>query len=125
MMGNPRVLNTLDYEQDKLAPLHDVVRKADTVEGKNLVDKFVDFNKVLVERGLIDKSFNITKNFGLDSQGRVVLMDLGELYSSREAIEAQRSKRMWASHYVVKFIENEEVRNYYIGQMDKNFKSGN
>ena len=79
MMGNPKVLNSLDYEQDTLTPLHEKLADAGTTEGKKIVDDFVAFNKLLVERSLIDKSFNITKNFGIDAQGKVVLMDLGEL----------------------------------------------
>jgi hypothetical protein len=121
MMGNPKVLNVLDYEQDKITTLHDL----DTIEigqVKKVIDDFVEINKVLVDRNLIDKSFNITKNFGLDSTGRVILMDLGELYSSTAAIDKQRKERAWSKHYVVGPIKNTQIRSYFIEQMDKNFK---
>ena len=121
MMGNPKVLNELDYEQDVLIPLHDCINNVTLEEAKKWVDKFVSFNKLLVERSLIDKSFNITKNFAIDSSERVVLMDLGELYSSKAAIDEQRRKRMWAYPYVVDCILQEEMRIYYLKQMDENF----
>jgi hypothetical protein len=121
MMGNPRVLNELDYEQDKMIPLHEQLDKVSAAEAKILIDHFIAFNALLVERSLVDKSFNITKNFGLDRGGRVVLMDLGELYSSKAAIDEQRRKRMWASKYVTRAIPDKEIRGYYIEQMDKHF----
>ena len=33
MMGNPKILNSLDYEQDKLIPLHDYVVSSSIEEG--------------------------------------------------------------------------------------------
>ena len=125
MMGNPHLLNELDYEQDTMVSLLEKLLNLPVEEGKKLIDAFVAFNKILFERSFIDKSFNITKNFGLDTHGRVVLMDLGELYSSQEAIQKQLAKRMWASRYVVREIKNKELRDYYIDQMDAHFKLTN
>ena len=121
MMGNPKVLNTLDYEQDMMTPLHDLLDSAGVDKAKKIVDDFVALNKILVEKGLIDKSFNITKNFGTDAEGRVILMDLGELYSSQAAIDIQRRERAWAKHYVVDPIKDAVVRAYFIEQMDLAF----
>ena len=119
-MGNPKIINALDYEQDRVQPLHDVLAGADLERGRQIIDDFVNLNKVLVEKRLIDKSFNIAKNFGLDAQGRVILMDLGELYSSQTAIERQIKDRAWAAHYVVKSIP-EKLREYFVKKMDEGF----
>lgn len=121
MMGNPKVLNGLDYEQDKLKPLHDELKNVGTEAGMRLVDDFIVFNKILVERSLIDKNFNIGKNFGLDMEERIVLMDLGELYSDRAAIEGQQRDRPWRNMYVADTVPDEKVRQYYLDQMDKAF----
>jgi hypothetical protein len=121
MMGDPKILNELDYEQDFLTPLHEKISAVSLDEAKKLVDAFVEFNKVLVERSLIDKSFNITKNFGVDAQGRVVLMDLGELYADKASIDEQRRKRMWTFPYVTRAILSPEIRDYYVEQMDMHF----
>ena len=121
MMGNPTLLNALDYEQDKVIPLHDCIKTVDTEEGKRLVDRFVSFNKILLERSVIDKSFNITKNFGLTADKRIILIDLGELYADPLAIKEQIKKRPWTARYVAEVIHNPEVRTYYVEQMDKNF----
>lgn len=120
MMGNPRILNVLDYEQDTLVPLHDFFATCTIEDGKKTIDAFIAFNKILVERKLIDKSFNITKNFGLDKQQRIVLMDLGELYSSDAAITKQIQNRAWAAHYVVEPLQ-EPLRDYFIQGMNQAF----
>jgi hypothetical protein len=117
MMGNPRFLNTLDYEQDKLIPIHDYFKLSTTEESKRIIDAFIAFNKIMIEKRLIDKSFNISKNFALDTHGRVVLMDLGELYSSEAAIQKQIKNRAWAAHYVVNPLP-EALRHYFVQKMD-------
>lgn len=117
MMGNPKILNTLDYEQDKLTPLHDFFLTAGPEEGRAAIDAFVEFNKILVQKSLIDKSFNIAKNFAFDQQKRIVLMDLGELYSSTAAINKQIKNRAWAKHYVVNPLPP-ELRDYFVAKMD-------
>src|SRR5579863_8707903 len=63
-IGNPKFLNGLDYEQDKARPLHDVFLNLDTGAIKSLIDEFITFNKKLLDKGIIDKGFNITKNYG-------------------------------------------------------------
>ncbi len=84
------------------------------------IDAFVEFNKMLMSRKLIDKSFNISKNFALDDRGRVVLMDLGELYSSTQAIDRQIRDRAWSKHYIVDPLPV-GLREYFIGRMDNAF----
>jgi hypothetical protein len=121
MTGNPKLLDTLDYEQDTLKPLHALFKTITVDEGKKLIDKFVALNTVLLTKRIIDKSFKIGANFGLDREGRVVLMDLGELYSDENIIEERRRKRVWDSPYLVRGIPNKELREYYIEQMDRNF----
>jgi hypothetical protein len=122
MMGNPRVLNGLDYEQDKVTPLLKYFRTINAERGKVVIDAFVGFNRMLVDKRLIDKSFNITKNFGIDSLNRIVLIDLGELYSSDAAIRKQLQNRAWASFYVTKDVPR-SLRRYFLQKMDAAFST--
>src|SRR3989338_523644 len=122
-IGNPKFLNELDFEQDKVRPLHDVFSTCDVDTAKRTIDKFVEFNKRLLEMGVIDKSFNITKNFGLDENNEIVLLDIGELFDDPTRIRKQLQDRAWAKKYVANCIGNEETRNYFVRQMDANFKN--
>jgi hypothetical protein len=121
MMGNPKILNDLDYEQDKLLPLHDFLSTASDEEGKRAIDDFVEFNKMLIQKSLIDKSFNIAKNFAFDQQGRIILMDLGELYSSNNGINKQIKNRAWAESYVVNQLPP-NLRTHFVEKMDSSIR---
>lgn len=124
-LGNPRFLDGLDYEQDRVTPIGEALKKMSTVEAKKIIDSFVVFNQQLLKRGIIEKSFSIAKNFGLTKQGQVVLLDLGEILEGETMLERQRKKRAWAAPYVIRELKNKQVRNYFIQQMDKHFATKN
>jgi len=118
LFGNPKYLdNNLDYEQDKLKPLDKHLKNISLDEGKIIINKFVNFNKLLIQNNCIDKSFNIGKNSALDKLGNIVLSDIGELYFSKEAINKQISKKAWTAPYVLKYIPK-KLRNYFIDSME-------
>ncbi|MDP3882757.1 MAG: hypothetical protein Q8Q48_01740 [Candidatus Staskawiczbacteria bacterium] len=120
-LGNPRFLDNLDYEQDKVTPLHDIFDESNTEQIKLFIDLFVKFNKQLMETGVIDKSFNITKNYGLNENGEIVLIDLGELFDDPQRIRKQFKDRAWDKSYVSGRIQDLEARDYFIKQMNENF----
>ncbi|MDD4900749.1 MAG: hypothetical protein PHS62_01385 [Patescibacteria group bacterium] len=120
-IGNPKFLAGLDYEQDKAIPLHDVFLNSNTELIKSIIDKFIVFNRQLLEIGVIDKSFNITKNYGLDEKGNIVLIDIGEIFDDPERIKKQLSDRAWDKNYVAGCIKNIEAEKYFVRKMDENF----
>jgi hypothetical protein len=120
-LGNPKFLNSLDFEQDKVEPLHKIFSNSDTSEIKKIIDKFIIFNKQLLERGIIDKSFNITKNYGLNNNAEIVLIDIGELFDQPEKIKEQLLSRAWDKKYVAGCIQDESARAYFVQKMNENF----
>ncbi len=120
-IGNPKFVGNLNYEQDKVRPLHDVFKDADTSLIKSTIDRFIIFNKKLLEKGIIDKSFNITKNYGFDKDGNIILFDIGELTDDRELIKKRMVSRAWDKHYVAGCIKDKEAQQYFIKKMDENF----
>lgn len=120
-LGNPRFINELDFEQDKVTALHDVFARATTEETKKIIDAFIIFNSKLLELGVIDKSFNITKNYGLNKDGEIVLIDIGELFEDTKSIYEQIKNKAWAKQYVAGCIEDVDARDYFLTEMDKCF----
>ncbi|KKQ35962.1 MAG: hypothetical protein US50_C0002G0022 [Candidatus Nomurabacteria bacterium GW2011_GWB1_37_5] len=120
-IGNPLLINGLDYEQDKVRSLYEILEKVNTEEGKKIVDKFIEFNIKLLNLGIIDKSFNITKNYGLNHEGDVVLIDIGEIFDDPRDIARQRQEKIWLRHYVVDCIQDKEVCDHFICQMNDSF----
>src|SRR3989339_710469 len=119
----PSFINKYDFEQDKASPLHEVFESSNTEEAKKIIDLFIEFNLKLLNLGVIDKGFNITKNYGLDNDGQIVLIDIGELFDNKELINQQLKDRGWTHSYVGGCIQDKEAREYFISEMDRNFKS--
>lgn len=117
--GNPKILdNGFDYEQDKLLPIDNYLAKVSQEEGKELINKFVEFTKFLIANRIIDKSFNIGKNFALDKANNIVVSDIGELYFTPELIQKQIEKKAWRAPYVLSPIPK-KLRGYFIDRMEE------
>ncbi len=120
-IANPKFINRYDFEQDKVRPLHEMFENMGTEETKNLIDKFIEFNKKLLDIGVIDKSFSITKNYGMNGAGKIVLTEIGELFAGPEKIRRQIENRAWDKDYIWGNIKDPEARKYFISEMDRNF----
>jgi hypothetical protein len=120
-MANPKFINKYDFEQDKVVPLHNVFDNLDTDGIKRIIDQFIELNKKLMSLGFIDKSFNITRNYGLNSKKEIVLIDIGELFDDNDLIDKQIKNRVWKKSYVSGRIKNKEAREYFVNEMDRNF----
>lgn len=119
--GNPTFLNALDYEQDKLVPLHVAFKRLTKDESKKKIDAFIAFAQKLLEYGIVDKFFNIAKNFGINNDGQIILTDIGELVDDPVKIAKLQSERIWAVDYKSRSIEDKELREYFISKMDRHF----
>lgn len=120
-MANPKFINKYDFEQDKVTPLHEVFNNLDTDSIKKIIDQFIEFNLKLLNLGVIDKGFNITKNYGINSEGQIVLIDIGELFDDKELIAKQIKNRGWVKSYVAGCIQDKEAQEYFISEMNRNF----
>ncbi len=120
-LANPKFINKYDFEQDKVTPLHDVLNGVNIEADKKVIDQFIEFNKKLFDLGVIDKGFNITKNYGINNKGEIVLIDIGELFDDLEKIREQFKNRVWTHSYVSGCIKSKEIQVYFIEEMDKNF----
>lgn len=120
IFGNPKIVGTLDYEQDIMIPLS-VFFKSSTVEkGQDIIDEFIDFNKFLVKNKIIEKNFNIADNFGLNNLGNITLIDIGEICTDEQEINKSIKKRVWSARDVTNRLPF-DLREYYIKKMDKAF----
>lgn len=94
---------------------------SDTASIKAIIDQFIILNKQLLGLGIIDKSFNITKNYGLNEKGDIILIDIGELFDNPERVKKQLIDRAWDRNYVSGCIKDKEAQEYFIKKMDENF----
>lgn len=116
--GNPLILdNGIDYEQDNVRSLEEIMNKVNLEEGKYIINKFIQFNQLLINNHLIDKSFAICKNFGINNEDEIIMIDLGEVYSSKESIANQVNKKAWKAKYVLDPLPS-KLREYFCEKMD-------
>ena len=86
LFGNFIRKNHLDFEQDKVITIKDHLKIISTEDGEKIIDDFIKLNKHFIQKGFIEKSFNIGQNFGVNSNRDIVLIDIGELWSDPEKI---------------------------------------
>ncbi|MCB9806144.1 hypothetical protein H6775_03225 [Candidatus Nomurabacteria bacterium] len=115
--ANAEIKDGLNYEQDKLIPLGDYFKTHTEEEGRFVIDEFVDFNKFLISENICDKSFNITKNFGIYEDGTIALIDIGELYIG-DMVKRQINLKIWQKHYVLNFLPL-NLQSYFLEKMEE------
>ncbi len=122
LFANPKILNDCDYEQDRIVTLGEHLKHASQKDGEDTINAFVSLNKFLLQNSVIDKSFLIGKNYGLDAHGKVILIDIGELFFDKDKIERQIKLQPWDHTYVTSTIPK-KFRNYFVSEMNKHFIS--
>ncbi len=95
MIGNPTIIHDLDYVQDYVTPLRKYLVGANLTQGQIVIDNFVHFNVELAKKRFIDRTFKIMDNYGIGSNGQIVLVDLGEIVTDAERISAVLRERPW------------------------------
>lgn len=118
-LGCPIIEQGGNYYQNYAIPLKKVLKNTNEDNSKKIIDEVVNLcYRLYKEEGFIDKSFNILINFGF-SNGKVVLVDIGELFFGQEMID-QIQKRPWVKPYVLRFVFMKN-RKYFIQKMDEKF----
>lgn len=124
LLGNFERKQGLDYEQDKALSIKEYLKNAPDDEVKVIVDKFIKLIKIFWESGFMDKAMKIGKNFGVNKNGEVILIDIGEIWYKDESIKQRLKKRIWAVKDNMEGLP-EKIRPYYIKKMDKVFLRNN
>jgi hypothetical protein len=122
VFGNPKLLEGSSYEQDNITPLRKYLATCTYEEGRAVIDAFAGFNLMLLQQSVIEMNCNVADNFGLNPQGKMVLIDLGEICTDKEEIQSQIRKRVWSAADVVSGLPA-GLRSYFVEKMDAVFSS--
>ncbi len=118
LMANPIIFGNLDYEQDKIIPLKKYI-KENQGKLKDLANKFVILVNKMIENGFLEESFNIGDNYGIATNGEIVLIDLFELLPVSEK-NRRISERPWTKKKVLRNIPKKH-REEFIRILDEGF----
>ncbi|MFT5142188.1 MAG: hypothetical protein ACI80V_001733 [Rhodothermales bacterium] len=102
------------YVQDRVEPLGGLL--SDGSDPYRLMDRYVTSIHRGWVSGLAETSFNFTVNHGLNKQGSVVIIDVGELSFSRDDVEELVAARFWEGAYSVRVLP-QEIRSYLLDRM--------
>jgi hypothetical protein len=120
VFGNPIIdISASSYIQDKVIPLNVAMETASLEDQKGFYEKYIDLLKYLWSFGVHEKVFNITINAGIDSQNRLVLIDLGELTSDKNKAMQDITTKRWLRAFSYRFMFNAELKEYYRDLMQK------
>jgi hypothetical protein len=97
LTGNIRLLDGINYEQDYAIPLLQYFEEHNDSENKKILTQYVQLILELWQYGCSDKIFNFATNSGIDSQNRVIQIDVGELDFEREAVAERVQNKEWLS----------------------------
>jgi hypothetical protein len=105
------------YIQDRVTPLGEVLKEG-RLDPFWLMDRYVDSIRQGWNSGFAETSFNFTVNHGLNSRGRVVVVDVGELTFDKREVARLIQEKFWEKAFSARTLP-EQVRAYLFRAMER------
>ena len=119
IFAHPVFFKGLDYSQDKVVVVADILEKNSFDTKKNIIDYYIEFQKLLWSYQMHDKTYKLQQNYGLNQNGELVCIDFGEFaYTQEEALESINGQK-WLARNTYKKWTDIELKNYYTECMKK------
>lgn len=128
--ANPVIDKDLNYRQDKVTVMGTMLHQSTRAKGRKYIDEYIDLLLFHASYGIGDPYMQMGTNYGVDKDGRVVLIDIGELVFDKDAAVAAARTKSWrkADTYYSpfkrlhnKFIIPVLLKPYYRRQMLERF----
>ncbi len=122
LLGNPTFYENIEYEQDRVILTHDLFKKGTLQEQKNIIDAYVVLIKKCWAYGFHERVFNFTINTGVNSQGKLILIDFNEISFDKNDVRDDILRNIWEHRWSFTqlfFFGRSELREYYKEQMKK------
>ena len=117
LLGQPRFLNGISYEQDKVELLDIALSQASSEEKQKLINLYIQNILNCWRNGFADRVYNFTINNGLTNNGQLILLDFNEVtFSKSKILQCIWSKR-WLRAWSFRQID-QKLQEYYQMQMD-------
>jgi hypothetical protein len=120
LLGNPVFKGEVNYEQDAATPLGKYIATHSLEENKKIIQGYAVMILELWKYGLSDGYYNFMLNSGVDKEGRVIQLDLGDFIFERKVIENHISFKPWITHSDSYYTMNEdELKEFYTDEMNR------
>jgi hypothetical protein len=121
--GDPVFESRYQYTQTKVRVLGNVLRESTTQEGERLIEAYVEVTLLHWRYGIFEQTFNCTSSHGVDSQGRVVLLDFGEVSIDKTQAALQVGSKVWLGSYTYTRSLPERLKDYYARTLEARLSS--
>lgn len=125
LIANPKFLNGINYEQDKITSLSELFKSCSISEGKELFNKYTKFIHSTWRYGFSDTIFNFLGNNGIDENGLMVQSDFGELAFSKKEVKKLIENKKWLNTSCFHTFPEGELKAYFKMLMEKEITEEN
>ena len=108
-------------EQDKVIPLGKIINK----NPRKLIDRYIDFILNSWKSGFSDRTYNFTINNGINKEGRIVLIDFGEITFNKDEVKKAILSKRWRRSWSFNKDLQPDIKEYYDKQMEKRITLAN
>lgn len=114
LFANPEFIrNTSNFTQDKVVILEDYLKSCSTEDVIKIIDKYIEFQKMLWSHGIHDAVYKFQPNYAVDKEDNVVCVDFGEFVFTKEEALKSIQKEKWLHRSSYKNWDEDEVKKYY------------
>ncbi|HRH32998.1 MAG TPA: hypothetical protein PK720_02575 [bacterium] len=113
IFANPLFVKGLNYSQDKVIIVADILEKNSFNTNKNIIDQYIEFQKVLWSYQMHDKTYKLQPNYGLNRNEKLVCIDFGEFAYTKEEALKSINRQKWLTRNTYKNWTDIELKNYY------------
>jgi len=125
LFANPTFLVGISYEQDLVVPLEHYLSEHTLEENKQALKKYVELLITLWKLGIGETVYNFSINNGIDGDGRVVQMDIGELVFSKAEVLKTIHNKTWLTQASYLFMQDGPLKEFYRQCMEENLTAAN
>lgn len=118
LTGNPVFLSGVNYEQDYATPLLRYFQEHEDTENKKAITLYARLILELWQYGCSDSVFNFATNSGVDSQNRVIQIDIGELDFEKNIVAEKVRNKKWLSQPSYVFHLSDYMKRFFMDDMD-------
>ncbi len=111
--GNPQFGDDNSYSQNKVIPLRKYLSRVSFQEQKEIIEKYFSSIEFMWKYRFSDTSFKFSKNYGVDEQGRVILIDLSNLTQDKMEVEKLLQNKLPLKVWVYRKMTNLKLKQYY------------
>lgn len=118
LFANPYFIgSTHNFTQDKVVILEDYLKHCSTEDAIKIIDKYIEFQKILWSYGIHDAVYKFQPNYGVDKDNNLVCVDFGEFVFTKEEALKSIQKEKWLNRSSYKNWEEDKIKKYYTQSM--------